>query len=72
MGCDKKEKKEAQLMETLKAEAISAISKLPESASIDEIMYELYVIDKVKKGRDAAERGETVTIEELKREIQSW
>jgi len=59
-------------METLKAEAISAISKLPESASIDEIMYELYVIDKVKKGRDAAERGETVTIEELKREIQSW
>jgi len=41
MGCDKKEKKEAQLMETLKAEAISAISKLPESASIDEIMYEL-------------------------------
>ena len=59
-------------METLKAEAKSAISKLPESASIDEIMYELYVIDKVKKGRDAAERGETVTIEELKREIQSW
>ncbi len=59
-------------METLKAEAISAISKLPESASIDDIMYELYVIDKVKKGRDAAERGDTITIEELKREMQSW
>ena len=59
-------------METLKAEAISAISKLPESASIDDIMYELYVIDKVKKGRDAGERGETITIEELKKEIQSW
>jgi len=59
-------------METLKDEAISAISKLPESASIDDIMYELYVIDKVKKGKEAAERGDTLSIEELKREMQSW
>ncbi len=59
-------------METLKAEAMSAISKLPESANIDDIMYELYVIDKVKKGQEAAERGETIAIEDLKREMQSW
>ena len=56
-------------METLKDEAISAISKLPESASIDDIMYELYVIDKVKKGKEAAECGNTLSIEELKQEI---
>lgn len=59
-------------METLKAEAINAISKLPESASIDDIMYELYVIDKIKKGREAAERGDTISIEELKKEMQTW
>lgn len=59
-------------METLKHEAINAISKLPDSASIDDIVYELYVIDKVKKGREAAERGETISIEDLKREMQSW
>lgn len=59
-------------METLKQEAIKAIAKLPESANIDDIMYELYVIDKVKKGREAAERGESISIEDLKREMQSW
>ena len=59
-------------METLKQEAINAISKMPDSADIDEIMYRLYVIDKVRKGRDAVERGETVAIEELKKEIESW
>ena len=59
-------------METLKQKAIKAISKLPESASIDDIMYELYVIDKVKKGREAAERGESISIEDLKKEMQSW
>ncbi|MBT9538066.1 MAG: hypothetical protein IVZ94_08035 [Nitrospirae bacterium] len=59
-------------METLKQEAIKTISKLPETATIDDIMYELFVVDKVKKGRDAVERGESITIEELKREMQSW
>lgn len=59
-------------METLKQEIIKAISKLPESANIDDIMYELYVVDKVKKGKEADERGDTITIEDLKREMQSW
>ncbi len=59
-------------METLKQEAIKAISKLPETANIDDIMYELYVVDKVKKGREAVERGESVSIEALKREMQQW
>jgi len=59
-------------METLKQEAIKAISKLPESANIDDIMYELYVIDKVNKGREAGERGDSISIEELKKEMQSW
>jgi hypothetical protein len=59
-------------METLKQEAIKAISKLPDSASVDDIMYELYVIYKVKKGREAAEHGDTISTEDLKREMQTW
>jgi hypothetical protein len=59
-------------MEILKTEAANAIARLPESANIDDIMYELYVIDKVKKGQEAAKRGETTSIEDIKREMQSW
>lgn len=59
-------------METLKQEAIRVISKLPETANIDDIMYELYVVDKVKKGRAAVERGESISSEDLKKEMQSW
>ena len=33
-------------------------------------MYELYVIDKVKKGREAAEHGETISIEDLKKKYK--
>ena len=59
-------------METLKQEAIKVISSLPQSANIDDIMYELYVIDKINKGRDAAKRGDSISIEELKKEMQLW
>ena len=59
-------------MENLKQEAIRVISSLPESATIEEIMYELYVVDKVKKGRDAVHRGESQSTEELKKEMLSW
>jgi predicted transcriptional regulator len=60
------------IMESLKQEALNVISKMSDTAEIDDIMYRLYVIDKVRKGREAVQRGEVVSIEELKKEIESW
>ena len=59
-------------MESLKQEALNVISKMPDTAQIDDIMYRLYVIDKVRKGREAVQRDEVLSIEELKKEIESW
>jgi len=38
----------------------------------EDIMYRLYVVDKVRKGREAVKQGEVVSIEDLKKEIESW
>jgi len=59
-------------MESFKQEAIKAISALPENVDLEEIMYKLYVIDKVRKGENAIKEGKTITSEELKKEIESW
>jgi hypothetical protein len=59
-------------METLKKEAIDAISKLPESADADDIMYRIYVIDKIKKGQEAVKEGKIISVESLKEEMKSW
>ena len=59
-------------MEALKKEAINVISKMPDTAEIDDIMYRLYVIDKVRKGREAVRQGDTMSAEELQKEIESW
>ena len=59
-------------MESLKQEAINVISKLPDSADIDDIMYRLYFIDKVRKGRAEAKAGKLISIEDLEKEIEAW
>lgn len=59
-------------MQPVKQEAIEAISKLPDDTDMDEIMYRLYVLDKIRKGLQAADEGRTISHEELKREIDTW
>jgi hypothetical protein len=59
-------------METLKEEALNAISKLSKNANIDDIMYRLYVIDKIKKGQEAIRKGKSISVESLKEEMKSW
>jgi hypothetical protein len=59
-------------MGSLKQEALNAISKMPDTVNIDEIMYRLYVIDKVRKGREAVWQGNVISVEELKEEMKSW
>ncbi len=53
-------------MSTAKEEAIKAISRLPEEASWDEIMYKIYVKRKIEEGLRAADEERTVPHEEVK------
>ena len=59
-------------MQPVKQEALETIGKLPDDTDMDEIMYRLYVLDKIRKGQEAIEQGQTITSEELKLEIDSW
>ena len=61
-----------QQAQTLKQEALESLQHLPEDADIDEIMYRLYVVDKVRKSRQAIERGEVISHDDLKSEIEKW
>jgi predicted transcriptional regulator len=45
---------------------------LPDDADMDEIMYRLYVLDKVRKGQKAAAAGRVITSKDLKSEIATW
>ena len=59
-------------MLSIKQEALDAISKLPDSVDLDDNMYRLFVMDKIKRGQEAVRNGETITIHDLRIEIESW
>jgi len=59
-------------MSFLKEEAIQAISNLPKTASLDDIMYRLYVLEKIRKGQEAVKKGKTLTVDQLKKEMAKW
>jgi hypothetical protein len=59
-------------MQHAKQEALETIGKLPDDTDMDEIMYRLYVLDKIRKGQKAVEKGQTTTTEDLQQEIDSW
>ena len=59
-------------MQPAKEDALATIGKLPDDADMDEIMYRLYVLDKIRKGRQAADEGRITSSAELKHEIESW
>ncbi len=59
-------------MESTKQQALQAISNLPDETSMDEIMYRLYVLDCIKKGQDAVEKGSFISADELLKGSRKW
>jgi len=56
-------------MATPKQAAKESIENLPEQASWNDIMYELYVKQKIEAGLKAVAEGRTVPHEEVKRRL---
>ncbi len=59
-------------MQPVKQEALNTIRQLPEDVDMDEIMYRLYVVEKIRKGQQAVEDNQTISHEEMKKEIDKW
>ncbi len=58
-------------MQTAKQTARQVIEHLPEHASWDEIMYELYVQQKISKGLEAVKQDNHVSDEEARKRLSS-
>ena len=50
----------------IKQEVMNLISRLPENVTMEDIMYELYILEKNKNAVTAIENGEVFTLDEVK------
>jgi hypothetical protein len=59
-------------MSTAKEEVESLLHKLPDSCSLEDIQYHLYVIEKVRHGLDSAKQQGVITQEEAEERLGEW
>jgi hypothetical protein len=59
-------------MNSPKAEVASMLEALPEDASLEDIQYHLYILEKVKRSLDRAEMEGTISHEDAKARLGKW
>ena len=59
-------------MPAIKHEAMNAIEQLPDDVDMEEIMYRLYVLENVRRGRKDADQNNVTPAEQVLRDIQTW
>ena len=58
--------------QSAKQEALLAIEQLPDSVDFNDIVYRLYVINKIHQGIKDIEEGNVISHDDLKHEIEQW
>lgn len=59
-------------MTTPKKEVLDLVQGLPEEASLEDIQYHLYVLQKVRKGLQDVEEGRMLSQEEMRKRFEKW
>ena len=59
-------------MSTAKEEVELLLHKLPDNCSIEDIQYHLYVMEKVRRGLEVADREGTITQAEAEERMGEW
>jgi predicted transcriptional regulator len=59
-------------MSTPKQDVEQLLSKLPDSSSVEDIQYHLYVLDKVRRGLEDARTNGVVSQEEVESRLNQW
>lgn len=60
------------MAKSIKQEALRVIGQMPDDASLEDIMYELYFRQRINRGLREIEEGKTVSHEEVKRGLVKW
>ncbi len=63
---------ESEVISNAKASALHALKKLPGNATYDDIMYELYVLQKIERGQEDVRQRKTVSHKEVKTHLRRW
>jgi len=53
-------------------EVKTLVNHLPDSASIEDVQYHLYVLEKIRKGQESIRNGKHFTSDEVRERLNQW
>jgi predicted transcriptional regulator len=59
-------------MESVKQEARAMLERLSDSATFDDVHYQLYLLEKLRRSDQAIAEGKVYTQDEVERAVESW
>lgn len=59
-------------METIKAETKALIERLPDDVTFDDVHYQLYLLEKIRRSNEAIAAGKFYTHDEVERLVETW
>jgi len=59
-------------MTTLKEDAIKLFTGLPDNTNVDEMMYRLYVVDRIRRGEQDINEGKVISQEDAEKQSEKW
>ena len=63
---------ESETISNAKTSALHALEKLPGDVTYDDIMYELYVLQKIERGQEDVRQRKTVSHKDAKKRLRRW
>ena len=57
---------------TAKQEVEQLLERLPDTSTLEDIQYHLYVLEKIKRGRADVAQGRAYTAEEARTKLGKW
>lgn len=59
-------------MSTAKEEVKALLDKLPDDCSLEDVQYHLYVVEKIRRGIERAEKEGVLSQDEVERKFNKW
>ena len=59
-------------MKTAKEEVKTLLGRLPDNCTVEDIQYQLYVLEKIQKGIERAEEEGSISYKDAKKSLEKW
>ena len=59
-------------MSTAKEEVKALLDNLPDDCSLEDVQYHLYVVEKIHRGMERAEKEGVLSQDEVERKLDKW